>query len=171
MQINVEDIKTILSLAAFGVSLLSLYFSRINWIQSNRPVVSAFVSEHASGNMAATFNLTIANTGNRPAVHVRLHASHADISSLLEDGVALEKFKAIESPFDAESEVPLLKNGEELSTSFGAFLGNSQEGPWLKYGAKAKIAITYEDLDGRKYESQQPIKVFARNGFGGGIWK
>lgn len=76
----------------------------------------------------------------------------------------------IESNFLKESEVPLLRNGEELTTSFGAFTNNGDEEPWLRYGAEAEISITYQDLDGRKFESRLLLKVYAREGFGGGVW-
>lgn len=170
MNLSSDDMKTLFSVAAIVVSLVSLYFTRVNWVQSNRPVLSAFIGEHSSGNMAATFNLTVANTGNRPAVRVSLHASHAEISTLLEEGANPKRFTEIESIFSPKSEIPLLRNGEELTTSFGAFISNSPEGPWLRYGAETQISITYEDLEGRKYESRQPLKIYARVGFGGGVW-
>ena len=170
MPLSPEDLKTVASIAALAISFLSLYFTKVNWLQSNRPIVTAFVTEHSSGNMAATCNLVIANTGNRPAVRVRMHASQAEIASLLEPKVRDLKFNMIESNFLKESEIPLLRNGEELTTSFGAFTNSPDEGPWLRHGAEAEISITYQDLDGRKFESRQPLKVYAREGFGGGVW-
>ena len=170
MSLTPDDLKTGASVCALLLSLVSLYFTKVNWLQSNRPIVTAFVTEHSSGNMAATFNLVIANTGSRPAVRVRMHASQAEIASLLEPEVRDKKFKMIESNFLKESEIPLLRNGEELTTSFGAFTNNPDEGPWLSYGSQAEISITYQDLDGRKFESRQPLKVYAREGFGGGVW-
>lgn len=170
MSISPDDLKTAASFGALAISLVSLYFTKANWLQSNRPIVTAFITEHSSGNMAATFNLVIANTGNRPAVRVRMHAPQSEIRSLLEPEARDKRFEMIESNFLKESEVPLLRNGEELTTSFGAFTNNSDEGPWLRYGAEAEISITYQDLDGRKFESRQPLKVYAREGFGGGVW-
>lgn len=171
MQVTAEEIKTFLSVAAIAVSLVSLYFTRVNWLQSNRPVVSAFITEHGTGgNMATAFDLVVANTGNRPAIRVRLHASHQEIATLVEKGANPNRFKSIEGTFSARSEIPILRNGEELSTSFGAYIGASPEGPWLRYGAETNISITYQDLEGRKYESRQPLKIYAREGFGGGVW-
>ena len=143
MQITADDLKTALSVAAFVVSVVSLYFTRVNWLQSNRPVVSAYIAEHASGSTAATFNLVLSNTGTRPAVRVRLHASHSEIMRLLEPQASKDRYEAIESVFLPKSEVPLLKNGEELPTSFGAFVSVSPTGPWLNYGAEVEISITY----------------------------
>jgi hypothetical protein len=170
MQIAPDDLKTLLSVAAFIVSLISLYFTRVNWLQSNRPVVSAFVTEHHSGNVASTFNLVVANTGNRPAVRVRLHASHAELSLLVDRHAKPDRFKMIESNFRPDSVIPLLRNGEELSTSFGAFSSDPNESPWLNYGVETNISISYYDLDGRRYESRQPLRIYARDGFGGGVW-
>ncbi|MFZ6757578.1 hypothetical protein ACO0K9_10165 [Undibacterium sp. Ji50W] len=170
MALTPDDIKTAISLLAFAASLLSLYFTRINWLQSNRPVISAFVVEHSSGNTAAVFNLTIANTGSRPAVHVQLHASRDEISSLLDVNAEPEKFDSISRVFTSESKIPLLRNGEELSTSFGATNSNPSDDPWLRYGTEIEISVSYQDLDGRKYISRQPLKIYARDGFGGGVW-
>lgn len=170
MPLSADDLKTFASIGAIIISTISLYFTKTNWLQSNRPIVTAFITEHSSGDAAATFNLVIANSGTRPAVRVRLHASQAEIASLLEPTVQNGKIEMIKSIFLKESEVPLLRNGEELTTSFGAFTKNADEGPWLRYGAEAEISITYQDIDGRNFESRLPLKVYAREGFGGGVW-
>ena len=170
MSLSPDDLKTGMAVAALLISLVSLYFTKTNWIQSNRPIVTAFVTEHHSGNMAATFNLVIANTGNRPAIRVQMHASSENIKRLLETNASRKNVQMIESNFLKSSEIPLLRNGEELTTSFGAFTKNSDEGPWLKYGSEAEIIIKYQDLHGKKFESNQPLKIYAREGFGGGVW-
>jgi hypothetical protein len=160
-----------ISVAAFIASLISLYFTKVNWIQSNRPVVTAFVTEHHSGNAAATFNLVLANTGTRPAVRVQLVASPEAIKSLLEPDASDKHAGMIQQVFGPKSEVALLRNGENLTTSFGAFTPGAADGKWLNYGAEANIEIRYDDLDGRSYVSKQPIKIYARDGFGGGTWE
>ena len=170
MTFTAEDLKLVMLGAALAASLVSLYFTKVNWLQSNRPVVTAFVTEHHSGNEAATFNLVLSNTGSRPAVRVRLVASHENIRKLLEPDISEKYFKMIEHNFLSRSEVPLLRNGEELVTSFGAFTRNGPGGKWLNYGAETEIAVTYQDLEGRSYESKQPLKIYARHGFGGGVW-
>lgn len=170
MSLSSDELKTALAVAALVISLVSLYFTKRNWIQSNRPIVTAFITEHHAGNMAATFNLLIANTGNRPAVRVRMHASPEAIRRLLEENAPSKHIKMIESNFLKSSEIPLLRNGEELITSFGAFTNNSHDEPWLRYGSETEISITYQDLEGRRFESKQPLKVYAREGFGGGVW-
>lgn len=170
MTLTVDDLKTALSVLALFTSGLALLVSRIHWRESNRPIVTAFVTEEVSGNMAATFNLVVANTGNRPAVAVQLRATPQAIDVFLDPG-ASEKYRYdIAAIFHPSSEIPLLRNGEELTTSFGAFLSDGSQGPWLNYGAKADVAITYRDIEGREFETRQPLKVYARNGFGGGVW-
>ncbi|WP_162044348.1 hypothetical protein [Undibacterium sp. YM2] len=170
MNLAPDDVKTAISILAFAVSLFSLYVTRINWIQSNRPVISAFVDEHSSGNMAATYNLIIANTGSRPAVNVQLHASQEKLSSLLDVNAESEKLDSISMIFSSQSKISLLRNGEELSTSFGATINNPSEKPWLCYGTEIEISISYQDLEGRKHKSKQPLKIYAREGFGGNVW-
>lgn len=114
MNLTAEDLKTAISVGAFVISLVSLYFTKVNWRQSNRPIVTAFIAEQSSGNMGATFNLVIANTGTRPAVRIQMHASQSEIESLLEQDVQGKHFELIESNFLKKSEIPLLRNGEEL---------------------------------------------------------
>ena len=40
----------------------------------------------------------------------------------------------------------------------------------ITYGSEAEIIIKYQDLHGKKFESNQPLKIYAREGFGGGVW-
>lgn len=167
--IDSEDLKLWFSAAALIFSLVSLYFTKVNWLQSNRPIVVAYVTEHHAGNQAATFDLVMANSGNRPAVRIRLVASHDNIRKLVLPEVPEARFKMIEHNFLAVSEVPLLGNGEKLTTSFGAFTPNADT-PWLNYGAETEIVVAYEDLEGRKFRSSLPLKIYARDGFGGGVW-
>lgn len=170
MPLSADDLKTVIAVAALLFSLISLYLTRKNWVQSNRPIVTAFVVEHSSGNTGAVFNLVLANSGSRPAVRVRMHASSENIKRLLESNASRKHIQMIESNFLKSSEVPLLRNGEELTTSFGAFSTDADRDPWLKYGSETEIVITYQDLDGRKFESRLPLKIYAREGFGGGVW-
>jgi hypothetical protein len=167
--ILIEELKTFLSGAAFVVALISLYFTRVNWLQSNRPIVTAYLCEHKSGNLATAFNLVVSNTGSRPAIRVRLHATHSQIRELTEGEIDLKRFEMLESVFDPTSEIPLLRNNESLTTSFGAYVA-SESDKWLKYGAKIDISVTYSDLEGRSYKSRQPLKIYIRTGFGGGSW-
>jgi hypothetical protein len=165
-----EEIKTLISAFAIGISLASLYFARRSWMQSNRPIVTALIAEHASGNMGAVFNLIVSNTGNRPATNVRLHAKQADINKLIAPSAGDEKRKPIHACFGDDSMISVLKNGEELTTAFGSISQPSSKDQCLNYGAEITIEITYNDLEGKLYKSKVPIKVHARQGFGGAVW-
>ena len=162
-------LPTWISLAALAASVISLYFARRFWLQSNRPIVTAFVDEHSSGNMATAFNLVLSNTGTRPAVNVQLHAEPAMITRLFGDGVTDVMAEEIRSCFSSRSRVALLRNGEELTTAFGPY-GREKSSQQINYGAEIPILITYQDLDRRRYKAHMPLKVFARHGFGGAIW-
>jgi len=165
-----EEIKTIISILAIGISLASLYFARRSWMQSNRPIVTAFIATRASGNVAAVFDLVVANTGNRPATNVRITAKPEDIEKLIHLKAKEEQRKSIHDCFDNESKIAILKNGEELSTAFGSVSHATSKDQSLNYGAEISIEITYNDLEGRKYKSILPLRVYAREGFGGATW-
>lgn len=163
------DLPVAISMGALFASLVSVYLTRRFWLQSNRPIVTAFVDEHTAGNMASTFNLIISNTGSRPAVDIRLHADADKISMLHGEGATEQMIEEVRRCFAEESSVALLRNGEDLSTAFGSF-GAEKSSRQVNYGVQIPIAVTYRDLDGRKYNGRMPLKVFARNGFGGAVW-
>jgi hypothetical protein len=165
-----EEIRTLIAAFAIGISLASLYFARRSWMQSNRPIVSALIAPLASGNVCAVFNLIVANMGNRPATNVRLLAKPEDIDKLIAPSAEDEKRKSIHNCFDPESKIAVLKNGEELSTAFGSVTHPGSKDQCLNYGAEITIEITYNDLEGKNYKSRVPIKVYAREGFGGCSW-
>lgn len=165
-----DDFKQFLPFLAIALSIVSIYFAKINWLESNRPIMTAFIVEKESGNVGSIFNLIISNSGNRPAVRVRLVITDDELKKIIHPDASIEKFEEIASNFKAESEVPLVRNGEELTTSFGAYVHNDKNQRWLLYGNQAEINIEYQDLTGRSYTSSLPIKVYVRNGFGGGVW-
>ncbi len=165
-----EEMKTIISILAIGISLASLYFARRSWMQSNRPIVTAVIAPLASGNVSTVFNLIVSNTGNRPATNIRLHAKPEEIDKLIVPSAEGDRRQEIHNCFDAESKIAILKNGEELSTAFGQVKHPNAMGQWLRYGAGITIEITYNDLEGRNYKSRLPLKVYAREGFGGCSW-
>lgn len=163
------DLPLAISTGALFASLVSLYLTRRFWLQSNRPIVTAFVDEHTAGNMVSAFNLVISNTGSRPAVDIRLHADADKISMLHGEGATEQMIEEVRRCFAEESTVALLRNGEDLSTAFGSF-GVEKSSRQLNYGVQIPIVTTYKDLEGRKYESHMSLKVFVRNGFAGAVW-
>ncbi|WP_152539377.1 hypothetical protein [Methylomicrobium lacus] len=156
---------------AIAISLASLYFSRKSWLQSNRPIITAFVSDHAKGNISTALNLVISNTGNRPATNVRLIASENDILRLIKPTAQAKRKKMILDCFQESAIIPILRNGEELSTCFGAITRNDTDENWMVNGAQIEIRVEYSDLDGRFYKSEMPLKIYSREGFAGGFWK
>ena len=165
------ELKDLTAVLALLVAVVALIYSKAQWRQSNRPLVTAFVEEHATGNMAATFNLIVANSGNRPAINVTLHAEPDEIQKLFGPSTSSKNRALVQSNFEEGAIIPLLRNGEKLETSFGAMKAPESDHPWLAYGETIEITISYEDLDRkRKYYSKIPLKIYARHGFGGGIW-
>ncbi|MDP1969986.1 MAG: hypothetical protein Q8K42_03500 [Methylobacter sp.] len=156
---------------ALAISLASLYFSRRSWLQSNRPIVTAFVSDHGSGNISTTLNLVVSNTGNRPATNVRLIAAENDISRLIKPTAQPIRQKMIHDCFQEAAIIPILRNGEELSTCFGAITTRDNNESWMEHGAQIEIRVEYGDLDGRCYKSEMPLKIYAREGFAGSVWE
>lgn len=170
MVISSDEIRTLISVGALGLSFASVLFSIYFWKKSNRPIVIAFVEE--GDRSVDIYNLVVTNTGNRPAVRVRLHASEKDIEKLFEDGTDPKRIDETKYCFSQKGEIPILKNGEELKTALGAItIKNRNNGKWLNYEAETNIKITYNDLEGNKYTSFMPIKIYPRTGFGGSYWK
>ncbi len=165
-----DEILTAISFSAFVVSLASVYFSRRSWFQSNRPLVVAFVAEQHVGDTPSTFNLIVSNTGNRPATNIRLYASPKCLSSLIKPEASSKRKDAINNCFSDSATIPILRNGEELSTGFGEVTSKNSDDEWLNYGAQIKIKVKYFDLDGRSYKSVLPLKIYVREGFGGCFW-
>lgn len=157
--------------SAFGalVALLSLLLSRKNWLEANRPIVTAYVDHEGSAGGITIFNLYLRNSGSRPATSVQLVAQSSDIHQLLEEEVDTDRKKDIEGVFSHESRVSILHHGETLVTSFGLATEDSSQ-RWLKYGQEIHVEIRYADLEGRKYKSLVPLRLRPREGFGGGVW-
>lgn len=169
-----DDWKTIVSSLALGVSLISLWFARRSWLQSNRPIVSAVVETHAGGNETIAYNLAVTNTGNRPAVNVKLCTNTEAIEKCMAQWV--EKFRGPNTTyaqvmrcFSEDGEIPLLINGKTMTNSFAYTRGDDQT--FWRYGASLPITISYSDLDGRKYRTSQIIKIKDSAAFAGSMWE
>ncbi|OEZ56022.1 hypothetical protein JAB5_42990 [Janthinobacterium sp. HH103] len=173
-QLSPDDWKTLMSASALIVSLCSLWISRRNWLQSNRPIISATVETYAGGNESIAYNLVVTNTGNRPAVSVRLFVSTDGAEKCMAPWV--EKFKGSSTTyahvlrcFSEKGEIPLLANGKSMTNSFGYTRGDEET--FWHYGSTLRITIRYWDLDGRKYIVHQPIRIKDSEAFAGGMWK
>ncbi|BES83372.1 hypothetical protein PEC302110_04690 [Pectobacterium araliae] len=82
---NPDDWKTVLSVLALVLSIVSFMFTRRSWLQSNRPIVSASVETHAGGNESIAYNLVLSNTGNRPAINVRIRVKEVEIDACISE--------------------------------------------------------------------------------------
>ncbi|PWC09260.1 hypothetical protein [Brenneria corticis] len=169
-----DDWKTILSVLALGLSLVSFWFARKSWLQSNRPIVSVVVETHAGGNESIAYNLAVSNTGNRPATNVRIRVKENDVEACVAEWVKNLKgpsttYSRVMRCFSDDGEIPLLLNGKTMTNSFGYTRGDQQT--FWRYGSSLPIEIEYCDLDGRKYQSKQTIRIKDSAGFAGGIWK
>lgn len=171
---SLDDWKTIVSTLALSVSLVSLWFSRRSWLQSNRPIVSAAVETHSGGNESIAYNLAISNTGNRPAVNVRLCAPTQFIEKCMAPWV--ESFQGPSTTyaqvmrcFSGEGEIPLLLNGRNMTNSFGYTRGDDQT--FWRYGTSLPITISYSDLEGRKFCTSQVISIKDSAAFAGSMWE
>lgn len=171
--LNPDDWKTILSVLAFLLSFVSFWFSRKSWLQSNRPIVTAAVETHSSGNQVIAYNLVVCNTGNRPGINVRLHVRENDFEICLAEWVKHGKdhndvYSRIMRCFTNDGEIPLLLNGRNMINSFGYTRGDNKT--FWCYGASLPITVEYYDLDGRKYKSKLTIRIKDSSGFAGGSW-
>jgi len=158
--------EIIFSLSAIAISLFSLYLSYTMWCQSNRPIVTAFITEDTKNRN--TFNLIISNSGIRPATNVHITASEDEINMLTQIEASEARKKSIKDCFSDDATIPVLRNGEELETAFGAFGGDDI---WLNYGVQIPIEVHYSDLEGKSYMAKMPLKIYARQGFGGSLWQ
>jgi len=152
------------------VALLSVFMTRKNWRDSNRPVLTAYLHEESGGAGITVFNLCIKNTGTRPAASVHLTASFADIARIIADQADPKRRHDIERIFSKDSRITVLHPYETLVTSFG-LASTDPSHQWLNYGEELEVKIAYCDLERRRYSSVLPLCVRPREGFGGGAWK
>lgn len=152
------------------IALFSVFITRKNWRDSNRPVITAYVDAESHGGGITVFNLYLKNTGTRPATSVQLAAQRSDIAKIVADQAESHRRQHIETVFTSESRVAVLHPDEILVTSFGLATTDPTQ-QWLKYGEEIEVQITYRDLERRDYQSVVPLRVRPREGFGGGVWK
>jgi hypothetical protein len=154
--------------AALAVSILSFYFSRKSWYESNRPLITARTTSFGSGgNVGVPLSLLVENTGNRPAKNVRLtvDTNELDAAFAAPPGDALRK--QAEYCFSDRGMIPVLANGRSVSNGFG-FL--SADKPTWKLHSRFDIGVTYDGLDGTQYKHKIPLVIADDAGFAGGHW-
>ena len=93
----------------------------------NQPIIIAKVTTHAEGNLAATLNLTVHNTGYSPAKNIRLKVRESEIEkALASDNMA----EHIRKCFSERGMIPILENGHQVTNSFGIITRNSKDSTW-----------------------------------------
>ncbi len=157
-----------ISAAAFFVSIISFYYSRRAWSESNRPLVTARVSSLGmGGNIAIPLSIVVENTGNRPAKNIRLTVKREQLNSALTDKRSDSLKRQVEACFSDQGLIPVIANGKQVSNSFGV-LGEDESTwrlDWLD------IEVSYQDLDGRSFSHKLPLKIGEDAGFASGFWK
>ncbi|ABM24854.1 hypothetical protein AGRI_02995 [Alishewanella agri BL06] len=166
--------KVGLSSAAFGISCLALWISHRNWLRSNCPIVVACIETATAQDEAfIAYNLVVVNTGNRPAVNVRLYCEDSDLEQCIQPGPHAGKkpgstWTHVKKCFQEDAEIPVLLNGKSVSNSFG-FTGVNQQSFW-KYNSRLKITLRYADLDGTNYRKELILLIKDSVAFAGGMW-
>lgn len=163
----IQEVLT--GLPALAISITSLIFSIISWRRANRPLVTARVTSLGmAGNVSIPLTLIVENTGNRPAKNIRLTANDDELNKHLiapEDDVLREEVKRC---FSDQAVIPVLANGKSVQNAFG--YTSDQEGSTWRSHARFNAQLTYEDIDGRKYEHTIPILISDNDSFAGGEW-
>jgi hypothetical protein len=154
---------SILAVFSAAIALLSLGFAVYSWRQANRPLVSARITSHKGGNIATTLSLLVENTGNRPALDIRLIAKESDVRAAHMQ--ALIPTDA-ERCFFAGIIIPVLANGRSTSNAF-EHLGSPE--CW-RAGSKIPLKIKYRDLSGRHYTSKLQLLLADDAGFAQTFW-
>jgi len=164
-EINIPSF--VVSIFAAGISGISLYWAFKSWKETHRPLITARVTTHQEYDQLTALNLALTNTGNRPAINVRLWISPGDLESALFAKPGDKWRTAVEYCFS--DPITVIENGSEVSNSFGTFASNDENRTW-KEPIILNIRIEYEDLDGRKYSNYQPLRIRGDEGFAGGSW-
>lgn len=160
----------VIAAVSAGIALLSVFMTRKNWSDSNRPVVSIYVDEKSSGPGITVFELLVTNTGARPALSVQLTAKPSDVDRLIADGADEKRRKQTREVFGAESRLTVLKPSETLMTSFGLATQNPGQ-QWLNYGIEIPVIVRYSDTEGKRWRTKTSLRTRPRQGFGGGVWR
>ena len=167
----------VLPVVALVISLMSLGFSVFSWREIHRPIVTARLQVRAAGNVGAALELIVENTGNRPAVNVRLTADPENLEKALlapKDDCFREH---VEYCFSEESFIPCLAPGQVVSTGFGRFLNDdlSDESSTWAYKSVLDIRINYTGIKKKRwppisYTNVVPIWLVNNTGFALSYW-
>jgi len=156
-------VDTIIAVSALLVSIVALGLSIYFWRTSFRPIVTAMVITHRSGNKAIAFDLKILNSGTLPAKNIRLRVEQKHIDSALGKGGRESDKRMWLSCFEQKNVIKVLHNNENICCSFGLVSANNS-GFW-KYKAIIPITIEYEGWFGKKYIQNQELQIIDTSSF------
>ena len=115
------------------------------------------------------FNLVIANTGNRPAIDIKLTIDNQEKFKECIENLEHQLIDNIFRCFEEDATIPLLINGETRSNLFGLISRKTEENLW-KYGSSFSITINYKDLEKNKYQSSLSLYIKNSKYFAGSSW-
>jgi hypothetical protein len=150
----IMETSVAIALIAVLVSLLSYMFTKRSWYETYRPIITARIETHASGNMATVFNIVVYNIGNRPATDISLHANKNILEKAFEENISDAMKNEINACFSTDGIIPLLHPGNSVLNGFG--LAGSNEST-LKYGTRIPIRIEYKNLNRWKIKTKQTL--------------
>ncbi len=162
------SMDTLIALIALIVSAISLGASVRFWRKSFRPIVTAAVKTHFTGNELIAYDLVLLNSGTIPAKNITIKADDASLTLALGRDATPENIKRWHSCFSKENIIPILHNGDRISCSFGT-TAKENTGFW-KYKASIAITINYFGWFGLEYEQLQEIRIIDSNSFTGFMW-
>jgi hypothetical protein len=163
-------VSIVISLAAAVASFAALGFARRSWADANRPLITVRTTTFSGGNRGFGLNIAVENTGNRPATDISLVADMLALSDAFADGVSEHDRDSICACFSGSPDIPVLANGRLVTNEFGfVALGHSDANVW-KVDARIPIAVSYGDLDGRRYTHKLTLRIADDRGFAGTYW-
>ncbi|GAB4197989.1 MAG: hypothetical protein Tsb002_32590 [Wenzhouxiangellaceae bacterium] len=168
-----EGLSNLVPVMAVFIAFWSVYTTKKLWYQANRPIVSADIRQFEGGVGVVVFNLAVCNSGNRPATNIIFSAQDKDLEKILIEDAQKSCVDDIYSIFSGAARVQLLLNGEEAETAFGGYAVDASSNPQcvLKFEAVLPIEISYKDLNGKSYKSNQTLFIRPKDGFGGSVWE
>lgn len=164
-----NEVSLWVSFAALAMSVLSLYFARESWRESHRPIVSAHVRTHTSGNYNTALELVVENSGSQPARNIRFTVDARSLAKAFAPTVSESDSEDIRACFSTKFIIPVLANGASISNAFG-LLSQGAQNSW-NWHSRLPIAIAYEGLDDRKFEASLDLFIADNEGFASSAWR
>jgi len=164
---NPTDVSVVVSLIALAASFSTILVLYRNRLETNRPIVTVLL-ESTAGNVATPLTLRVYNTGNTPALDVRLSADEKDIINALDKKVLNKYKKDVYQCLSKENIISVLHNGANVHNAFGILSKN--ENNTFKLKSKIPIVIKYKNLYGHTYKQKQVLIIKITDNFAGSGW-